>query len=285
MEKEMKNIVISASRRSDIPAFYLQWFLSSLKKGIFSVQNPFSKKVQRVVLPEDKIHSIIFWSKNYEELIKRIDELKKFNLYFHFTINSESSLLQPNVPPLRESLSQLEFITEKFSSDSVSLRFDPIIFYEKNGRFFDNLCDFEKILSFSHKLGIKFIITSFMSHYPKIDRREKRINNFKFIYPSFEEKAEHLKKISEIAESYGIKIHLCCEKELVELGIKNTQSASCINVEHLINLYGEGPLPLKDKTQRRSKGCGCQLSVDIGSYGFQPCLCGCLYCYANRGIC
>jgi DNA repair photolyase len=273
--------VISASRRTDIPAFYLDWFISSMNRGIFSVQHPCTKKIAGISIPKQDIHSIVFWSKNYREFIRNVEIFHGLNLYFHFTINAHIEFLEPNVPVLEERLQQIEFLTRKFSPHAVSLRFDPVIFFKKKNTIRNNLSDFEKILSHAQKLGLDSVITSFMSPYRKIEKREQKISGFRFIYPCFEEKVQHLERMSEISEKYGIKILLCCEKELAALKIRNTEPASCISVKKLIDLYGEGPDAVRDKSQRISRGCGCEISVDVGSYGLQPCRCGCLYCYAN----
>ena len=167
--KPKTKIVISASRRTDIPAFYMDWFMEQIKQGKFKVKNPFNQKEYIVsALPSD-VHTIVFWSKNFGPFIKKkyYNELIKigYNLFFNFTINSFSPLLEPNIPPLKNRLEQLNFLADYFKPKSINWRFDPICFYETNNKIYDNLKDFETIAEKASEYGIKRCITSFMDNY------------------------------------------------------------------------------------------------------------------------
>jgi hypothetical protein len=133
-----EKIVISASRRTDIPAFYMGWFMESIEEGGFKVQNPISGQVMSVQATPDKVHTIVFWSKNYgpflkggygEDLVRR-----GFHLFFHFTINSEDPVLEPCIPSLEERLEQSRALSREFGSEVISWRFDPICFYKDKGK-------------------------------------------------------------------------------------------------------------------------------------------------------
>ena len=109
--KAAVKIVISASRRTDIPAFYMKWFMQQIKNGHFEVVNPYNRHVSIVPATPDKVHTILFWSKNFGPFIKSGfgEKLRKtgFNLYFNFTINFKEPLFEPNVPDLEERICQL----------------------------------------------------------------------------------------------------------------------------------------------------------------------------------
>ena len=280
--------VISASRRTDIPAFYMPWFMKQIEKGFFESINPFNKKISIIYNSPDKIHTIVFWSKNFARFIKGEygEKLQKkgYNLFFNFTINSSSKFLEPNVPPLKQRLEQLNYLSCKFGAETINLRFDPVCFFKTEQlNMGNNLHDFEHIISKASIYGIKRCITSFMDHYKKITKRTALIKDFSFIDPPAEKKIEILLYMKKILNNKKIELLTCCEKELINTlpsgsGITNS---SCIPNDLFIKLFG-GKLSLKkDAGQRVKKGCNCGVSKDIGSYHLHPCYHNCLFCYAN----
>jgi hypothetical protein len=281
-------IVLSASRRTDIPAFYLTWFISSLDRGYFDVANPFNKRVTRVPAGPDTVDTIVFWSKDFGRFLAEEigEELRKrgYGLFFNFTVNSRSPLLEPKVPPLESRLDQLETLSRRFGPQSINWRFDPLCFYRNSGGSVENnLADFSVIARSAHRAGVTRCITSFMDHYPKIQRRLAAVPGFSFIDPSPVEKAAILLKLETRLRPLKIGLSTCCEKEILQrLPAETTiRPSACISNTLLTELYG-GRISLKrDTGQRRRQGCGCQVSVDVGSYGDQPCSHGCLFCYAN----
>jgi hypothetical protein len=101
-------IVLSASRRTDVPAFYMDWFMRSIEQGFFEVTNPYNRRKSIVAATPDKVHTIVFWSKNFARFLDHHygDFLQRqgYHLFFNFTINSENPLLEPHVPPLQQRL-------------------------------------------------------------------------------------------------------------------------------------------------------------------------------------
>ncbi|MBT9438622.1 MAG: DUF1848 family protein [Desulfobacterales bacterium] len=287
MESAVK-IVISASRRTDIPAFYMKWFMKQIKNGHFEVVNPYNRHVSIVPATPDKVHTILFWSKNFGPFIKsgfgeKLREMG-YNVYFNFTINSREPLLEPNVPALEERIRQLKYLCRNFGAGSISWRFDPICFYKtKDGKIHDNLHDFNYISSKASRYGIKRCITSFMDDYHKIRKRIAKIPGFAFIDPPIEIKSEIVLKMKDELSDKNISLHTCCEKELLSILPENSgiTKSSCIPNDLLMKLFG-GSLSLnKDSGQRIKNGCGCKVSADIGSYSLHPCYHNCLFCYAN----
>ena len=127
------SVVISASRRTDIPAFYMKWFMEHIEKGFFETINPYNGVKKVIDASCANIHTIVFWSKNFRPFLESGsgEKLKKmgYNLFFNFTINSQSKLLEPNIPPLEERFAQLEELCCKFKPETINWRFDPICFY------------------------------------------------------------------------------------------------------------------------------------------------------------
>ncbi len=163
-------IVISASRRTDIPAFYMPWFMRQIQKRRFEITNPFNRKTAMVSATPGRVHTILFWSKNFGPLIEggygHTLRGMGYHLFFNFTINSADACLEPHVPSLDERLMQLEYLCRNFGADTVNWRFDPICFYKNStGERNENLGDFEVIAQKACQYGIARCITSFMDDY------------------------------------------------------------------------------------------------------------------------
>ena len=283
-----QKIVLSASRRTDIPAFYMPWFMEQIGRGIFEVVNPFNQRVSIVPATTDAVHTIVFWSKNFGPFIggNYGDALLAmgYHLFFNFTVNSDSTVLEPNVPTLAERLNQLEYLAKHFGPRTINWRFDPVCFYRTDqGPLNDNLQDFALIARKAAGWGIERCITSFMDHYPKIARRLSALSGFAFIDPPLIDKVSILMKMEAQLANFGIQLRTCCEKDVIDaLGRDSSIAPSaCIPNDLLLELYG-GNLSLnRDTGQRVKSGCGCRVSIDIGSYRQQPCYHNCLFCYAN----
>ena len=281
-------IVLSASRRTDIPAFYMPWFMAQIRKGSFEVVTPYNQRISVVPATSDEVHTIVFWSKNFGPFIDQncggqlLDQ--GYNLFFNFTINSIDAILEPNVPPLSERLEQLKYLSDHFGARSISWRFDPICYYQTGqGDVHHNLHDLDTIGDAAGAAGIERCITSFMDHYAKVRRRLALRRGMEFIDPPPADKGNTLVEMENRLSRHNIQLSICCEKEVLATlapGASVTTS-SCIPNDLLMELYG-GKISLrKDAGQRIKAGCGCKVSVDIGSYREQPCYHNCLFCYAN----
>ena len=284
----MSRIVLSASRRTDIPAFYMPWFMTGVARGYFEVVNPYNRIVSRVPAAPDQIHSIVFWSKDYSRFLEQgcDRELIRqgFHLFFNFSINSPHRQLEPNVPPLKERLGQLTRLVRAFSSRHVQWRFDPIcLIRHSDGRISDNMDAFEAIADHAAELGIRTCITSFVDLYRKVMRRMAAHAPLSFYDPGMDEKTERIQRMETLLAHRGIALELCCEKPLLAALPRNTtvRPASCIPGKRLVQLFGPGISLKKDPGQRAAAGCGCTVSKDIGSYSLHPCRHNCLFCYAN----
>lgn len=291
---EQDLFIISASRRTDIPAFYMDWFMERIRQGSFHVQNPYSKQSRQIRTGPERVHSIVFWSKDFGPLIhsEAGEELihMGYRLYFNFTVNSESNILEPNVPPLAVRLKQLEKLVSIFGPETVSWRFDPICFFKtkQDGSRQNNLTHFPLIASKASSLGITKCVTSFFDDYAKIRRRIRKMhtvdqNFLELIDPPVEKKAAIIKKMAGNLADLGIGLHLCCEKEVFEHldPFSPVTQNACIDGPALATLF-KRPLDIKkDYGQRSKKGCQCSKSIDIGSYDAHPCPHNCIFCYAG----
>jgi hypothetical protein len=288
--EERSPTVISASRRTDIPAFYMDDFMRRVDRGYFEVINPYNQKKREVSAKPGDVHTLVFWSKNYGPFLDKGygDELKSrgYHLFFNFTLNSETRLLEPMMPSLDHRLEQMEALCSRFGPASVVWRFDPICFYTgKDGGIKNNLADFSIIADKAEAWGIKRCITSFLDIYPKIKQRTAHMPGFAFVDPDMTEKISVVLKLESCLIEKNMELFLCCEKEVMDLlpEISTVKSASCVPNFLLMEMFG-GKLSLqKDYGQRIKNGCGCRTSVDIGSYKREPCGHHCLYCYANPG--
>jgi hypothetical protein len=281
-------MVISASRRTDIPAFFMPWFMQGIARGEFEVTNPYNRRMTRVPATAPPVHTIVFWSKNFGPFLEggygdRLQEMG-YHLYFQFTLNPENPILEPNLAGLDLRLEQLLQLCGRFGPRSVNWRLDPICFYRsEGGGLRSNLDGTDRIAQAAAAAGIHCCTTSFMDPYAKIRKRVARRPGFTFVEPSGEEKLKTLLDLERRLALHRIRLLTCCESGLLaELPAHSrVRAAACIPSDLFMELHG-GALSLKrDTGQRVRAGCGCRVSMDVGSYDRHRCRHGCLYCYAN----
>lgn len=291
MKKRLPELVLSASRRTDIPAFYLPWFMHSIDKGVFDTIHPFTRQKRQIKVVSDDFHSIVFWSKNFGPFMNKNAGThlakKGFHLYFNFTVNSES-ILEPGIPPLDQRLEQIKALAEQFGHKTIAWRFDPICYYTDNGQIKHNLSDFEDIAMAVGEAGVQKCVTSFVDCYKKIEKRVHWFNrqnktDLRITETGNKEKIKTLHWMVSVLKKRDISLYLCCERPLFselapDLGV--TENA-CIDGRLLKSIFGGNPQIQRDYGQRAKQGCRCTKSVDIGSYGMHPCYHNCLFCYAN----
>ncbi|MHA1106296.1 MAG: DUF1848 family protein [Promethearchaeota archaeon] len=283
--KVVRSQIISCSRRTDVPAFLMNWVLERIKEGFVDVVNPFNRnQVSRVSLKPEDVKCWVWWSKNFKEWIKTYEKNKQIfksykGHYFQFTINSPSELEQNLDISLEERFNQLKWMIGEFGLTSVSFRFDPIIFYKKKeeNRIRSNLDKFEYIIGQVSALGLKEMIFSFATIYAKVNNRMKA-RGFIPIDPSFSKKKEILNKLLEICNKYEMQMKACCQPDLLE--INGIEQAHCVDANKIEQIVGEIISKVKETGQR--KDCGCFKSRDIGGYtGIFRCKHNCAYCYAS----
>ena len=264
-------MIISASRRTDIPAFYSEWFFNRIKEGFVLVRNPFNmSQVSRISLKKDVVDCFVFWTKNPEKMLPDLDLIGDYPYYFQFTLNPYGSELERSVPDKTKVIDTFIRLSDRIGPKRIIWRYDPVIINKTFGVDKHEEC-FDKLAEKLHTHTSKCII-SFVDYYKKTDKAFKASD----IAELQEEKIrETAKKISAIAGSYGMKIKTCAEKiDLTEYGIGH---AKCIDPDFIEEITGTSIDYKKDANQR--KACGCIPSVDIGTYN--TCRHGCMYCYAT----
>lgn len=280
--------VISASRRTDIPAFYMEWFMAGIGRGFFEVTNPYNGVSRQVAASPETVHTIVLWSKNFGPFLSgRFGEKLMdmgYHLFFNFTVNSEDRLLEPSLPPLDQRLSQLADMARRFGQKRISWRFDPVCFYTTgDGAVKNNLADFPKIAEAAAKAGITRCITSFLDLYAKVKKRAAAHGALSFVEPDTGRQIEVITRMEALLRQHGIFLHTCCEKSLLPAlpQASSVTAGACINGDLFMQADGGTVSVKKDRGQRTAAGCRCTESIDVGSYAQHPCFHNCLFCYAN----
>jgi len=275
-------LVISASRRTDMPRFFLATLIEQARQRSFTWHHPYTQKPMSLALKPDRAAVLVLWSKDYGRLLKYHHAFDDWSLFFHFTINTYNQLLEPDLSPIDERLEQLKELVSLYGSKAVRWRFDPIVVWEDDGKVSDNLHGLIPISQKVARLGIRDVTVSFMDRYRKIDRRARaRGDKFRFVYPTIREQIEAFRKKAEILAEMGFTIHTCCEPGLASSDLPGLRPGRCIDAPLLSEVTGLSFPSDPDRGQRKSAGCLCHKSIDIGCYTHHRCPGKCLYCYAR----
>lgn len=296
-QSETKNtlepVIVSASRSTDIPAFYTDWFINRIKAGYCCWVNPFNREKFKVSF--EKTRMIVFWSKNPKLMLARLDELESFgykNYYFQVTLNDYvQEGLEPNVPSVKERIETFQSLAKRIGKERVVWRYDPLLL--------SNELTIDVLLERIAKIGtaLKGFTEKLVFSFADISAYRKVVNNLsgtgcrEF---SLEEKNRFVVGLVELNKKLGLQLSTCAEDiDLSRFGIAHNK---CIDDDLMVRLFHEDHLLMeflgaeydmidgwhivkskKDKGQR--KACGCVISKDIGMYNTCPHLCR--YCYAN----
>lgn len=259
-------MIISASRRTDIPALYSEWFVNRLREGSVLVPNPYNrKKVSHIRLTPDTVDCIAFWTKNPDPLIPYLKEIDRmgYQYYFQMTITDYEEDLEPGLSGKEESIATFLMLSEMIGKERMDWRFDPILLTDKYTPDYHEE-KFESMCQWLHKATQRCII-SFVDSYGKA------------VYPELEkeEMEDMANRLSKIAAKYKLPLYTCTEKvDLSKYGIKQ---GACIDKERIQKLLGYKLDIKKDAGQRTQ--CKCVESLDVGIYN--TCTNGCKYCYAT----
>ncbi|GAB7023026.1 DUF1848 domain-containing protein [Salidesulfovibrio brasiliensis] len=272
-------MIISASRRTDIPALYPLWFMNRVRAGFCTVPNPFapSRRTTVSLAPKD-VDAVVFWTRNPLPMLPFLEEIETSGLdryLFLFTLLDYPRPLEPNLPPLDERIETFHRLAERIGPERVIWRYDPIVMTEElTGAY--HLDRFEHL---AERLAgqTRRCIVSFMEAYAKGSRRMTQTNNGRFIpvEPRPPEAQSLLTGLNEIASKHGISMSTCSQPK--HRTTETVRNAPCIDAAAINRLFN-GAVPChKDRKQRER--CLCAESRDIGVY--DTCTHGCLYCYAN----
>ena len=263
-------MILSVSRRTDIPCWYSEWFLNRLRSGYVLVRNPMNaSQISRIILKPDTVDCIVFWTKDAGPMMERLTEIEEmgYPYCFQYTITPYGKELEPGLRAKEEIRDNVCRLSDRIGMQRMVWRYDPILTVqgwtvERHAEAFSRIC--KRLSGYTGR-----VVVSFVDLYIKLKRLKLR-----------EVEEGEIRALAEgigsAADRYGLQVQTCCEEwDLGEYGIER---GGCIDRKLLEQTCG-CRLELKtDKGQRR--GCGCMESIDVGAYN--TCPNGCLYCYANR---
>lgn len=264
---------ISASRRTDIPSHYSEWFMNRIRAGFVLVRNPVNpRQVSRVSLSPDVVDGIVFWTKNPIPMLDKLDGLSGYMYCFQFTLNAYGAEVERGIPSKNAQLvDAFRRLSDKIGPERVLWRYDPIFVsgkytVEYHLKYFEALA--RRLACYTEQCTM-----SFLDVYGNTARNMAPLHAHT---PSEQERAVLAAGLAEIAASYGLRLRSCAEPDsLRRYGI---EPASCVDARHFEKLLGCRLEATRDAAQRPH--CGCAGSVDIGEY--DSCKNGCLYCYATQ---
>ena len=265
-------MIISASRRTDIPTYYSEWFFNRLREGYVLVRNPMNaRQISRISLSPEAVDGIVFWTKNPVPILSRLGELEPYPYYFQFTLTAYGRDVEPNLPGKNGVLiPAFQELSRMAGRERVVWRYDPIFLSDRYT--VEYHCRYFRVLA--AKLGeyTEKCTVSFLDFYRSTARNMRSLHIREM---TAAQQREMMERFSEIAGEYGLYIDTCSEAiSLEDLGVSH---ASCVDRERLERIGGYRLKVGRDRNQR--KECGCAASVDIGAY--DTCGNGCLYCYAT----
>lgn len=262
-------MIINTGMRTDIPAFYAEWFMNRIREGFVLVRNPYRPDwITRYELNPDVVDCLAFCTKNPEPMLKYMDELKRFPQYWFVTITPYGRDVEPNVPPKEKVMQNLITLSKTVGIECVGWRYDPIFIdstytLERHINDFGQMC---KTLSGS----VQVCVISFIDLYEKVRRNFPQARTV-----THQERITIGRIFAEIGRRYGITIRACAEgTELAPYGV---DCSGCMTQQTFETAIGSRLCVPKKKSQRAE--CACALGTDIGAYD----TCGhlCRYCYAN----
>lgn len=271
-------MIVSASRRTDVPAFYARWLMERLRAGYCLVRNPFNpRQVSRVGLAPDEVDALVLWSKNPAPLLPHLPDLDRrgYRYLFFFTLNDYPAALEPRVPPAAKRVETFRRLADRLGPERVTWRYDPIVVTPATDPAFHEVT-VERLAraldGATHRL-----VLSVVHPYRKTVRRLAGLADRGFAFDPATRDAPAtrtlLERMAAMARSHGITTHACAdERDLALLGIR---PGRCIDPQ-LVRSLGGRAAETKDRGQREH--CGCSPSRDIGTP--DTCRHGCTYCYA-----
>lgn len=276
-------MIISASRRTDIPAIYSQWFMNRVRAGWCLVPNPFNTtQVSHVSLRPEDVDVIVFWSKNPAPMLSHLDELDELGLryYFQFTLNDYPRELEPNIPSLTERVATFIKLSERLSPLHIVWRYDPIIISNMTDLKFHS----DRFENIAEKLqGLtRRVMVSIVDYYQKTERSLSKLEREGFSFDRQTDSSQNigtlLGDLATIASSHDMEIFTCAEQlDFTEYGVP---PGRCIDDDLLRKIWSLSFHHIKDPSQR--KECLCVISKDIGMN--DTCIHGCPYCYSTKNF-
>ena len=268
-------MIISASRRTDIPAFYSEWFMNRIKEGYVIVRNPMNNKLSRVLLTPELVDCIVFWTKNPIPMLPRLGELKDYCYYFQVTLTGYGRDIECHLPDKKKELiPAFQRLSDTIGPEKVIWRYDPILVNDTyhvdyHLRAFDQIA--KALNGYTEKCVISCVDT-----YTKNLKAMQRLGVQELDKKQMRELAASLR---DIAAANNMVIATCAER--IDLGDLSIEHNACIDKTLIERITGgkikDTKKNLKDAGQRPE--CGCMPSKEVGAHN--TCGNGCVYCYAN----
>jgi len=277
-------LIISASRRTDIPAFYSQWFMNRICAGHCVVPNPFNPtQVARVALEPEQVEAIVFWTRNPRPLFPHLEELDQrgYRYYFQYTLMNNPRVMDPKTPAAKGALDTLRELSDRVGPARVVWRYDPIVFSSITDPEF-HLKTYATLARALRSHTFRSVV-SIVDLYPKLDARLRQLKD-RGVTLTLPERlpagrlASLMRTLASTAAENGMEITSCAET--IDLAPYGIRPGKCIDDELIGRIFGIQVTGKKDPSQR--KACGCVVSKDIGMY--DTCPFGCLYCYATTSF-
>lgn len=266
-------MIISASRRTDIPAFYSKWFFNRIKEGFLLVPNPYNPKmISRISLDPEGVDCIVFWTKNARPMLDKLDGLKAYTYYFQYTVNPYGKEIEVHLPSLQKRMDTFKALSDKIGKEKVIWRYDPLFTNKKYTIDFHKEA-FARMAEELHPYTDKCML-GFIDPYYHIRRAIGAFDMQPLMPNEIEEMARSFKTT---VDKYPIMLNTCTLK--IDLHLLGIPCGLCIDGALIERLVGCPIRAKKDKNQRDI--CNCVESIDIGTY--ESCLNGCVYCYAIQG--
>ena len=274
-------MIISASYKTDIPAFYGEWFMNRLNAGYCKMVNPYNRQVYRINLGQNDVDGFVFWTKNLKPFLTNLNEIhnRGYPFVVQYTINAYSRQLEFSVVNAKKSVEHMKRIANEFGPKVAVWRYDPVVFTSITSIDFHRR-NFEAL---ARKLQgtTDEVVISFAQIYKKTKRNmDWAANEFKFDWsdPDDEFKYNLATELASIAKSYRMQLKMCSQKQYLAPGV---EEARCVDAQRLMKISMR---PLVAKLKGNRPDCGCFASRDIGDY--DTCPHGCVYCYAvqNREL-
>lgn len=265
-------MIISVSRRTDVAAFYGEWFINRLRAGLVWVANPFNRRqVSEVSLAPSDVDMLVFWTKNPAPFLRFLPELTGYEYYFQFTLTPYGRDIEPHLPPKEALIATFHELSRRVGRERVVWRYDPIVITSRYDVTF-HLAAFERMAARLAAYTDTCVI-SFVDVYPQIAGRLRAAG---IAVPGDTQVAAIAAGFATIATRYGLRLKSCAERyDLSAYGIAH---GACIDGRRIERLLGGNFTFRRDANQRPE--CGCASSVDIGAYS--TCPHGCTYCYATK---
>lgn len=261
-------MIVSASRRTDIPCHYGAWMLNRLRAGYALSRNPFSGQVRRVSLAPEDVDCIVFWTKDAQNFMDKLPILDAmgYSVCFQFTLNPYGASMEPGLRDKAAIAETFAALSGRLGKHRVLWRYDPILIDARHTVAY-HMEQFARLCETLHQHTERVTI-SFVDPYPKLRGAFQPV--------SAEDVATLAAFIGKTARAYELDAMACCER--IDLSAYSISRAACIDAKLIERIVGK-PLHLK-KSRAQRPGCGCCESIDIGAY--DTCANGCAYCYANR---